>query len=492
MPKVKIILTLEQYEPVIKEIIKKKIKKGIDNRQQLFDGIVEELTKAYKNSLFNSDLIMKIMDANVKSKITESYYFEDGTVDLKTIMNPTPIIAEIPPEFRTTHETFNYLKNCPQHAQKSREWYVERQNMLTASDVGTATHANHNSSEEELIVKKSQLEPPFETNVFTFHGIKYEFVSTQIYEQLMNCHVEEFGLIKHKTIPFLGASPDGIVCATRHDGSFCPLYGRMLEIKNPPKREIKTKGELIGEICPEYYWVQVQIQLETCELDECDFWQTKIVEYDSRGDCYRDSAHQGALLQEQDERIEYDPRKTSMRGCIVEFVPIAKQDVEPLYEGKYLYPPLHTHITVEAQEQWCLDALQNWKQFAEANDLTWARDYTFRRLCYWKLEKGHRILIKRDRKWFRETLPVIEKFWNRVMECRKPENADLLEEITEIAEENKRKREEKYTRFSKFASKSSPKKFFKHEPIDDPFVDNPAENVVIDNGGFLNSDSPEN
>jgi putative phage-type endonuclease len=488
MPKIKVILTFEQYEPVIKDIIKKKIKKGIDNRQQLFDGIVEELTKTYKNSLFNSDLILKIMDANVKSKITESYYFEEGSVDLNAIINPTKATLVIPTEYKQIERTFEYLKNCPQPAQKSREWYVERQNMLTASDVGTAVHANHNSSEEELIVKKSQLEPPFETNMYTFHGIKYEFVSTQIYEQIMNCRVEEFGLIKHKTVKFLGASPDGIVCASRHDGTFSPLFGRMLEIKNPPKREIKTKGELIGEICPEYYWVQVQIQLETCELEECDFWQTKIVEYESRGDCYRDSAHQGALFHEQEERTEYDPRKTSMRGCIVEFVPIAKQDVDPLYEGKYLYPPLHTHITVEAQEQWCLDALQNWKQFAEANDLTWARDYTFRRLCYWKLEKGHRILIKRDRKWFADTLPTIAKFWDRVMECRKPENAHLLEEITEMAEEIARKRQEKYTKYSKFAPKGAAKKQFKHV-AEDPFLDDPSENVVLDNGGFISSES---
>ena len=35
-------------------------------------------------------------------------------------------------------------------------------------------------------------------------------------------------------------------------------------------------GEIDGEICPHYYWVQVQVQLECCDLEEFDFWQCSI------------------------------------------------------------------------------------------------------------------------------------------------------------------------------------------------------------------------
>ena len=41
--------------------------------------------------------------------------------------------------------------------------------------------------------------------------------------------VEEFGCIPHETIPFLAASPDGIVTSNK-------LNGRMIEIKNVVSR----------------------------------------------------------------------------------------------------------------------------------------------------------------------------------------------------------------------------------------------------------------
>jgi hypothetical protein len=53
----------------------------------------------------------------------------------------------------------------------------------------------------------------------------------------------------------------------------------MLEIKCPVTREIKTTGKLIGDMCPFYYYCQVQQQLICCELDVCDFWQCKLIEY---------------------------------------------------------------------------------------------------------------------------------------------------------------------------------------------------------------------
>ena len=50
------------------------------------------------------------------------------------------------------------------------------------------------------------------------------------------------------------------------------LFGRMLEIKNVVSREITgiQKSE---------YWIQMQLQMEVCELNECDFLETKFIEY---------------------------------------------------------------------------------------------------------------------------------------------------------------------------------------------------------------------
>jgi hypothetical protein len=62
---------------------------------------------------------------------------------------------------------------------------------------------------------------------------------------------------------FLGASPDGI----SDDGV-------MLEIKCPPRR-------VICGTPTDYYWAQMQGQLEVCDLERCDFLECKLVEFGS-------------------------------------------------------------------------------------------------------------------------------------------------------------------------------------------------------------------
>jgi hypothetical protein len=62
---------------------------------------------------------------------------------------------------------------------------------------------------------------------------------------------------------FLGASPDGI----SDDGV-------MLEIKCPPRR-------VICGTPTDYYWAQMQGQLEVCDLERCDFLECKLIEFSS-------------------------------------------------------------------------------------------------------------------------------------------------------------------------------------------------------------------
>ena len=63
------------------------------------------------------------------------------------------------------------------------------------------------------------------------------------------------------------------------ENNFSDMVGRMLEIKCPLTRKIKTSGEVDGEICPHYYYCQVQQQLECCDLEYCDFWQCSLQEF---------------------------------------------------------------------------------------------------------------------------------------------------------------------------------------------------------------------
>ena len=108
------------------------------------------------------------------------------------------------------------------------------------------------------------------------HGHLYEPLSTMVYEYMYDTRIGEFGCIKHKDYEFIRASPDGInIKAHNH------LYGRMLEIKNPVSRVISGTPK-------KEYWVQMQIQMEVWDLDQCDFLETSFKEYESLDDYEKD------------------------------------------------------------------------------------------------------------------------------------------------------------------------------------------------------------
>ena len=153
--------------------------------------------------------------------------------------------------------------------QRSKEWYELRKKVLTASSLASALGKDHFKTKYELIEDKL-IQKPFIMNEITEHGVKYEDIATQYYEHLYNVTILEFGLIPHPDFPIFGASPDGI-CSKDSPSSY---IGRMLEIKCPPKRKF-TKS------VPEHYKYQILGQLECCDLDECDFFQVKIVDYKS-------------------------------------------------------------------------------------------------------------------------------------------------------------------------------------------------------------------
>ena len=77
------------------------------------------------------------------------------------------------------------------------------------------------------------------------------------------------------------------------------MTGRMLEIKCPYSRKIKTKGKIDNGICPHYYWTQVQQQLECADLESCDFWQCKLFEYNNRMEWLNDTNHKTVNTEEQ-------------------------------------------------------------------------------------------------------------------------------------------------------------------------------------------------
>jgi len=151
-------------------------------------------------------------------------------------------------------------KSLPE--QRTPAWYAFRENLITASSWGNV-FGYVGSAKEVLLQKLGHEGSQFKGNEYTRWGTKYEAVATSVYERRTGKTIIEFGCMRHPAEEnfFLGASPDGIA----DDGV-------MLEIKCPPRREI-------GPIPTNYYWAQMQGQLEVCDLERCDFLECKLEEY---------------------------------------------------------------------------------------------------------------------------------------------------------------------------------------------------------------------
>jgi putative phage-type endonuclease len=217
--------------------------------------------------------------------------------------------------------------------QRSNEWYSLRDTMLTASSLADALGKGHFRTRDQLLIEKSSKEPPPRFgNAITEWGVMYEPVATTFYEKLNNLKILEFGLVPHPRFKIFGASPDGI-CSEKSPGDY---IGRMLEIKCPPKRKFTKE-------VPEHYWMQMQGQLECCDLEECDFLQVKLEEYASKEEYLQDS--DGASVQGK-------TLKDFPKGLVLSFVSYKDG------ETKYHYEYSEFYTSIEEIDEWSKNIIQ--------------------------------------------------------------------------------------------------------------------------------------
>ena len=285
-------------------------------------------------------------------------------------------------EIEKLTEKIDILRNIPQPVQRTPDWYQFRHNLITASNAYKAFESQ--SQINQLIYEKCQpvklLDNVSEeqnkmvnVNTTLHWGQKYEPLSVMIYERDYKTKVEDFGCIQHPTYKFIGASPDGINIDTTSE-----RYGRMLEIKNIVNREING-------IPKKEYWVQMQLQMEVCNLDTCDFLETKFVEYEDINAYAND--------------VETDCTK---KGIIIYF---------HTKEGKpfYVYKPLHI-MNVSDILEWETEILTTY-QSEKYN-------YTYMKFLYWKLEKLSCVLVLRNQEWFKNNIGQLEKVWKTIEQER--------------------------------------------------------------------------
>lgn len=158
----------------------------------------------------------------------------------------------------------------------------------------------------------------------------------------------------------------------------------MIEIKNIVNREIDG-------IPKEEYWVQMQVQMENCNLEYCDFVETRIKEYDT---CQ--------------EAFDSQPRE--YKGVILYFIrKMLVANSEEVYDGSpfYVYMPFDIPFTPDDVCQW-IDSTKN--QYKE--------EYVLFRTIYWYLDEISCVLVRRNKHWFDCALPIFKKAWETIQEER--------------------------------------------------------------------------
>jgi putative phage-type endonuclease len=410
---------------------------NFNNYDDIVDTIYQEISTLYLNTpyLLIRDIVGRLLITNIKfnSVITDiNFRSWDKLYGLEE--NTTKTIIKIPKESLELEKHFMNLYLTPQPEQKTKEWFDYRFNRITASDMATAIDFNPYESVESFICKKCDPNFPFLDNDFVFHGKKYEQIATSLYEHLYNSKVTEFGCLPSEKYKFLGASPDGIGSKSTLDYKFNKKLGYMLEIKCPYVRAIKNKGKIAGEICPFYYYCQVQQQLECCNLDYCDFIQCNLKEYKDRSSYLQDTCHKMKVSENIDgASMEVD--QLMSRGYLLQFLP---KEYKPLFDGDkhhyksfYIYPPRLT-MTPSQYDEWTISCLDTWK--IDYPDK--AEGYYFDKIIYWKIVNAHTVTIPRDTEWFNSILPILDETWKKVLYYR--EHLDELPPLQETADKRKK------------------------------------------------------
>lgn len=329
--------------------------------QYIYENINTSLTDTYNNS--NKICIKKKLKKIIKKTTKNSW---KKIIPYRSYK--TSYIRNVIQNLDHLESKIEYLRNIPQPQQRTDEWYHFRHNLLTASSIwkvfGSESLINnliYEKCKPFTLFKNPSLDSPLHW------GQKYEPVSIEFYEYLYNTKIEDFGCIKHPKYYFIGASPDGINIDKSNS-----RYARMLEIKNVVNREINGIPKM-------EYWIQMQVQMETCDLNECDFLETQFLEYHN----YDDFINDGSFNLTSDNKP---------KGIMLLF----NNNGNTFYE----YAPLN--IDEESYNKWEKDT------FEKNIDNEWIRT------IYWKLEKYSNILVLRNKLWFENALPKFREVWETI------------------------------------------------------------------------------
>lgn len=325
------------------------------------------LQKAWNEEHFTS-LCSNIHEINGNEKAVEkaerilNLATDAYSMFLKEAGNPTWQKMSV----RQKKAKVNHLKTVPQIEQRTDAWYEHYSKVLTASEFSTlfgSAKARRSLILSKAFPKKEDrgyrlASPTNDMNAMGW-GIRFEPVIKMILEQKYDCKIYEAGRITHTENGMLAASPDGII----EESKIQEQIGRLIEIKCPYTRAIG------GEI-PYEYWVQMQVQMEVCDLDECEYLEAEILS------------------------PRFGVETVDLSGCETKgFIYVIKQDVEDgqPFHYKYLYGEIDSERKPDVPE-----------------------GYIVVETVPWGLKKWYRKVVSRDRGWYTSTVIWQDAFWSDV------------------------------------------------------------------------------
>ena len=114
----------------------------------------------------------------------------------------------------------------------------------------------------------------------------------------------------------------------------------------------------------------MQLQMEVCELNECDFLETRFTEYPSQEEYENDTA-------------------ADKKGLMMLFM---SGEGKPIYE----YAPISASINIDEWQEAMME---------KNSTLTWMKN------IYWKLDQLSCVLVLRNKLWFKAVVPQLKDIW---------------------------------------------------------------------------------
>lgn len=159
----------------------------------------------------------------------------------------------------------------------STAWFQHRENRITASNFGAVMLRKKDINDKFLknTFKRKQF-----TSLATSYGTSNETIAKQMYIKQSGNHIHDIGLVVQPDLPFIGSTPDAVVCDKTETGIIeikCPYSVRNMTLKEACDERAdfflkpNASGDSFTLIQDHKHWFQVQGQLLTTGAPFCDF-----------------------------------------------------------------------------------------------------------------------------------------------------------------------------------------------------------------------------